>query len=229
MEVVYMRRLDGIRTLIWDCDGTIWKHVEHEAEIVTKELGIPLTERFSDEYFKMIENIESHFEHQKVTKTAYIDLIQKCMPILLENGIKADEFFDEWMMIETSELNEGARETIEYFYSKGYKNIVLTDMPYVKQVSLLEKYGVLQYIKEVHAGDDNYLKRHQKSTKRVIENGHEKEYVIIGDSIKNDIAFANNSGIKSIWFNPECKKNKSEYKPTMQVTSLYEVCKRIKR
>ena len=118
---------------------------------------------------KMIENIESHFEHQKVTKTAYIDLIQKCMPILLENGIKADEFFDEWMMIETSELNEGARETIEYFYSKGYKNIVLTDMPYVKQVSLLEKYGVLQYIKEVHAGDDNYLKRHQKSTKRVIE------------------------------------------------------------
>lgn len=229
MEVVYMRRLDGIRILIWDCDGTIWKHVEHEAEIVTKELGIPLTERFSNEYFKMIESIESHFEHQKVTKTAYIDLIQKCMPILLENGIKADEFFDEWMMIETSELNEGARETIEYFYSKGYKNIVLTDMPYVKQVSLLEKYGVLQYIKEVYAGDDNYLKRHQKSTKRVIENGHEKEYVIIGDSIKNDIAFANNSGIKSIWFNPECKKNKSEYKPTMQVTSLYEVCRRIKR
>ena len=39
-----MRRLDGIRILIWDCDGTIWKHVEHEAEIVTKELGIPLTE-----------------------------------------------------------------------------------------------------------------------------------------------------------------------------------------
>ena len=224
-----MRRLDGIRILIWDCDGTIWKHVEHEAEIVTKELGIPLTERFSNEYFKMIESIESHFEHQKVTKTAYIDLIQKCMPILLEKGIKADEFFDEWMMIETRELNEGARETIEYFYSKGYKNIVLTDMPYVKQVSLLEKYGVLQYIKEVYAGDDNYLKRHQKSTKRVIENGHEKEYVIIGDSIKNDIAFANNSGIKSIWFNPECKKNKSEYKPTMQVTSLYEVCRRIKR
>lgn len=224
-----MRRLDGIRTLIWDCDGTIWKHVEYGDEIVTKELGIPLTEKFSDEYFKMIENIDSHFEHQKVTKTAYVDLIQKYMPVLSENGIKAEEFFDEWMRIETSELNEGARETIQYFYSKGYKNIVLTDMPYVKQVSLLEKYGILQYLQEVHTGDDNYLKRHPKSSKRIIQSGHEKEYVIIGDALKNDIAFANNTGIRSIWFNPQCKKNKSkEYKPTMQVTSLYEVCQRIK-
>ena len=59
--------------------------------------------------------------------------------------------------------------------------------------------------------------------------GYEKEYVIIGDSLKNDIAFANHAGIRSIWFNPKCKKNKSQYKPTMQVTSLYEVCQRIKQ
>ena len=151
------------------------------------------------------------------------------MPTLSKDGINAEEFFDKWMMIETSELNDGAKETIQYFYSKGYTNIVLTDMPYVKQIYLLEKYGILQYIQEVHAGDDNYLKRHPKSTKRVIENGKEKEYVIIGDALKNDIAFANNSGIKSIWFNPGCKKNTSKFKPTMQVTSLFEVCNRIKK
>lgn len=224
-----MRRLKGISTLIWDCDGTIWRHVPYEAQIVTNEFGIPLTQEFSNQYFKMIANFEIHFEHQKVTKSAYIELIEKCMPILIQSNITAEEFFDKWMTIETSTLNDGARETIQYFYNKGYTNVVLTDMPYEKQISLLEKYGILPYIKELHTGDDNYLKRHPKSRKRIIQSGHEKEYVIIGDTLKNDIAFAENTGIRSIWFNPQSKKNKSEYKPTMQVNSLYEVCQRIKQ
>lgn len=224
-----MRRINGARKLLWDCDGNIWRHVKNEDKIVTKEFGIELTEEFTKQYFEMFERFEIHFEYQKLTTAEYINLIAKCMPILSKNNISAEEFYHKWIQIETSVMNEGALETIQYFHHKGYTNIIFSDMPYDKQIILLEKYNLLQYIDDICTGDNNYLKRNPKSKDRIIDKGHEKEYVIIGDSLKNDIAFANHAGIRSIWFNPTCKKNKSKYKPTMQVTSLYEVCQRIKQ
>ena len=128
------------------------------------------------------------------------------------------------MPIETSFLNEDALEAIKYFKKKGYKLIVLTDWLWDCQVPLLKKYGIMPYIDKIYTCDSQYLKKNPKSAARVIEAGCEQDYVIIGDSLKDDIAFANHAGIRSIWYNPECKKNETRFKPTLETRSMLEVC-----
>ena len=39
------------------------------------------------------------------------------------------------------------------------------------------------------------------SAEGLIKPGKEEQYIIIGDSVSSDIAFAHHSGIRSIWFN----------------------------
>lgn len=48
---------------------------------------------------------------------------------------------------------------------------------------------------------------------------------MVGDSLEHDIAFAMNSKIRSIWFNPEYKNNNTKYKPTVEISSLLEICR----
>lgn len=217
-------KMENIKTIIWDCDNTIWIHREDEEVIITKKLGIPLTEEFEHDYYEMLKQFENYFEHCKVTYPKIIKLIEIHMPILQVYGITANEFLKRWLPIETSFLNAEALNCIVELRKRGYKNIVLTDWLWDCQVNLLKKYGVLSYIDVVYTCDNQYLKKNPKSAQRIIKPGREKEYVIIGDSLKSDIAFANHAGIRSIWFNPMNKKNITQFIPTAEVNSLTEVC-----
>ncbi len=211
------------RVFIWDMDNTIWHHRKDEAIIIAKTLGIKSTKKFEKQFKCMLEQFEEVFKKQKVTDERIVELIERTMPILAINGINVHEFLERWFPIETSFLNEDALEVIKYLKYKGNKNITLSDWIWDAQIILLEKYGVLPYIDEIYTCDDNYIKRNPKSSLRIIEPGKEEEYVIIGDSLNSDIAFANHAGIKSIWYNPTYKKNTTEFIPTVEVSSLLEI------
>lgn len=219
------RKMKNVKIVIWDCDNTIWIHRKDEIQIICKEFEIPITEEFNRQYFGMFVAFGEHFAERKVKYGAIVRLARENMPILSAYGLSAEEFLKKWMKIETSFLNEDALEAIQYLKRKGYKNIVLTDWLWNSQIILLKKYGVLPYIDKVFTCDNQYLKKNPKSAARIVEKGREKDYVIIGDSLKDDIAFANHAGIKSIWYNPECKKNKTSFKPTIETSSVLEVCK----
>jgi len=219
------RKINNVKVVIWDCDNTIWIHRKDEIKIVCKEFGIPCTEEFKKQYFGMFAAYEEYFAERKVKYGAIIRLVRENMPIIAEYGIDANEFFKRWLKIETSFLNEDALEAIKYLKRKGFKNVVLTDWLWSSQLALLKKYGVLPYIDKVYTCDDQYLKKNPKSAVRVIEKGCEKDYVIIGDSLKSDIGFANHAGIKSIWYNPEFKNNETTFVPTLEISSMLEVCK----
>lgn len=49
-----------------------------------------------------------------------------------------------------------------------------------------------------------------------------EETVIIGDSLTSDILGGINSGIKTVWFNPNRNKNDSDIKPDYEISSLDE-------
>ena len=219
------RKINNVKVVIWDCDNTIWIHRKDEMQIISKEFGLPLTEKLKQQYFGMFEAFGEYFAERKVKYGAIVRLARENMPVLSEYGFSAEEFLEKWMKIETSFLNEDAYEAIQYLKRKGYKNIVLTDWLWNSQITLLKKYGVLPYIDKVYTCDDQYLKKNPKSATRIVEKGREKDYVIIGDSLKDDIAFANHAGIKSIWYNPEGKKNQTNFKPTLETSSILEVCR----
>lgn len=80
------------------------------------------------------------------------------------------------------------------------------------------------YIEELHCCDNSYLKCNPLSAEGIVKPGSEEQYVIIGDSLTSDVAFANNTGIKSIWFNRDGKyTNQTSYNPTFEVESLLDI------
>ena len=93
------------------------------------------------------------------------------------------------------------------------------------QITKMKRYGVLDHIEEVHGCDTGYLKAHPSSTVRdIIKPGEEENCIMIGDSLKCDIAFAEREGISSIWFNRDGKHvNETSHNPTFEVNSLVEI------
>lgn len=56
-----------------------------------------------------------------------------------------------------------------------------------------------------------------------------EETVIIGDSLTSDILGGINSGIKTVWFNPNRNKNDSDIKPDYEISSLDEAEKLLEK
>lgn len=219
-------KIKGISTIIWDCDNTIWIHRQDELEeLIAKGVGIPYTEELKKQYYGFFDAFNKRFEDEKVTFKKTAKLIEERMPILSKYGVTGSYFLDKWIPLETSFVNGEAVEVLKYQREKGYKIVILTDWFMDSQVQLLETYGLLQYIERIYACDHEYMKANPKSAKRIIRKGNESEYVIIGDSPNSDIAFAEHAKIKSIWYNPSKKENKTQYIPTVEVTSLLEVIK----
>ena len=198
------KKIEGIKTIIWDCDNTIWIHRKDEANIIAKHFGIAEVEKLGKQFSEMIKQYNKFFEDKKVVRWKIEKIIEVYMPILEKYEIKPAVFLKEWLRIETSFLNDDALEA---------------------QIMLLKKYGVLPYIKKIYTCDDMYLKRNPKTKTRIIEEGKEEQYIIVGDSLESDIAFANVAGIRSIWFNPGYKTNDTPNKPTYEISSMLELCK----
>ena len=55
--------------------------------------------------------------------------------------------------------------------------------------------------------------------------GHKQKnsVLMIGDSLSSDIAGADNFGIDSCWYNPQCLDTPSAHSPTFVVNSLLEI------
>ena len=213
-----------VNKVIWDCDNTIWIHRKDEGNIIANYFGIDDTEELNKEYFTMFSIFDQIFSNKKVKRNKLVAIAEEHMPILKKYNIPTETFINEWMTIQTSFLNTDIYAVLDYLNKRGYDNLILTDWFSETQYFNLELYGILDYFIKISTCDNQYLKNNPKSAKRILKPGRENEYVIIGDSLNSDIAFATHSGIKSIWFNPEEKENNTKFIPTAQVKSLSEIC-----
>lgn len=214
-----------IRTVIWDCDNVMWFHKPQETEIIAKALNITNIEEFDAEFFNMIECFNVHFIKKRVTLEEMYKVIEKEMPILYLCGKSSKDFMEVWyeVMLKINEFNSEVLVVMEYLQSKGIRQIVKTDWWKKNQTFLLKKYGILNYIERLHCCDRKYLKCNPLSAKEIIKRGEEEQYLIIGDSLMSDIAFADHAKIKSIWFNREKKPNNTIYTPSFEIVSLLEI------
>lgn len=214
-----------VRTVIWDCDNLMWFHKTEETVIIATKLGISDIEEFSVQFFDMIECFNTYFIKTKVNKKELYNIIECTMPILYFYSITPKQFMDIWsgLKLEINEFNPQTTTVLKYLQEKGIKNIVKSDWFREFQEKIMKEFGVLEYIEELHCCDNSYLKCNPLSAEEIIKKGREEEYIMIGDSLRSDIAFANHAGIKSIWVNYNGKDNKTKYRPTFEITSLLEV------
>lgn len=218
--------MNKVRTVIWDCDNLMWFHKPEEPQILAMALQIAEVEEFSIEFYKFFENFMSYFKNKKVSMKETLKLVEQEMPILGIYGILPEQFMtvhDE-IKIQLSDFNDDTLILIKYLEEKSIKNIVKSDWWRDVQTGMLKHYGVMDYIEELHCCDNAYLKCNPLSAEGIVKTGSEEQYVIIGDSVTSDVAFANHAGIKSIWFNREGKHvNQTPYKPTFEVNSLLDI------
>lgn len=215
-----------IRTVIFDCDGVMWKPVDNQIEILSNELEIGDTTVLQKEFIRMFEQFNIQFESRKVTINAVYNLIGREMPILkLYNKTPKDFMKKFWeIAIETSIVNQHIHILMDYLQQESYKIIVKTDWWEEWQIRKMKAFEILKYVETVYGCDKAYLKRNPLSAKGTIIPGRQDEYVIIGDNLTEDICFAQNSGIQSIWFNEGYKKtNNTKFKPTYEVDTLIKI------
>lgn len=220
-----MDKLKNVKYVIFNCDNTLCLHRKDEAKMLANALGIPYNSEFKRQYSFMLQHSYIYFETQKVKLKKFTQLVDICMPILIKHKICAEEFIKVWFSLNCCFINEDAIDVLNYLQAKDYKIIILTDSFYEKQNKLLEDFNINSYINDLYSIDNNYLKRNPKSISRVITSNNINEYVMVGDSLEYDIAFAMNAKIRSIWFNPEYKNNNTKFKPTIEINSLLEICR----
>ena len=222
--------MKDVRTVIWDCDSLMWFHRKDEPEVVAKAMGIKEIVEFTYEYYDFFNSFLLYFKNKKVTECEMYKLVQQKIPILYFYQFTPQQFLKvlERVKFLTNDFNQDSLTLIKYLYSKGLKNIVKSDWWRNVQEDMLKAYGIMDYIEELHCCDSSYLKCNPLSAQGIIKKGREEQYVILGDSLSNDIAFAQHTGIKSIWFNHKGEKvNDTLYKPTFEVSSLLEVMEMI--
>lgn len=212
-----------VKTVIWDLDGTVWWHKPKDIRCIAENLKIPSTEELETEFESISKNFNMYFQNHRVTKRKMYRLIEEHMPELYYRGITGEKFLTTWNFSDTNILNQEAADLIKRFSEKGKKNNILSDWFYERQVFQLKGFDLFEYIEKMYTCDNNYLKRNRRDIAQIVPPGKEGEYMIIGDSLSSDIAFANNAGIRSIWYNKDRKPNTSQYTPTFVVDSLAKV------
>lgn len=219
--------MKDVRTVIWDCDNVMWFYKKEEPQIVANELKITEIDEFSSEFQSFFSNFLVHFQNKKVNMSETLKLVERNMPILEIYQISSKEFLRvlSELKIEINEFNHDTLAILKYLRDKNIKCIIKSDWWRSTQEKILSYYGVMDYIEEIHCCDNAYLKCNPLSAEGIIRPEQKEQYVIIGDSLESDIAFAKHAGITSIWLNKNQIKNETLYKPDFEVTSLLEVMK----
>lgn len=211
------------RYIYWDLDGTIWQHKQHEVELIAQHLQIPYSIKLEEEFFYMIGEFNRCFATQKVTQEGLCAIIERTMLELLSAGITGREFLNGWFNTDCNIINENAEYVLKILKDAGKQNNALTDWFFEVQIRQLKEFGIFDYMEKIYSCEEHYLKKNPLSITRVIKPKNREDSILIGDSLSSDIAFANNAGIDSIWFNLNRTKNLTSLKPTFEVTSLLEV------
>ena len=122
---------------------------------------------------------------------------------------------------------DGAYETLQYLFKKGYKIVIATNGPSIACRDKISKIGCESYIHAILSADMfghmKPLKGFFEGIEKTMGNHNVDEYLIIGDSLKSDVGFAQNCGVDSCWFNRNNEQLNSGDMPTIIVNNLIEL------
>lgn len=127
-----------------------------------------------------------------------------------------------------SRLYEGAEDFLSKLYN-SYKIYIVTNGNASSQKPRLENSGIMNYAAGCYVSETVGVGKPDIRYFNYVFNDigeHDKsKYLVIGDSLSSDIAGACNAGIDSIWYNPAGLTNKSDIKPTYDVSCYQEILK----
>lgn len=237
------------KILIFDLDDTLIDNLENVRYAYTKMVE-SIGKKYSEDGFKKWYEIDKKF--WKDWQDGLIDLPAH---LKNETGKKSEEFlswlraqriliyFDNQISLDKAiKLNniymnsltevvvaiDGAYDILKYLKEKYYI-IVATNGPKIATKDKLSKINCLNFVNEVLSADMfGYMKPRREFfevIQNLLKNYNNEEYLIIGDSLKSDVAFAMNCKFDSCWFNKNNEGLTEQYEPTMIIKKLKELKK----
>lgn len=243
--------MDKYKVLIFDLDDTLIdnsENIRHAYAKMVKEMG----EEYTDTSFKRWYDIDKKFWEDRQA-----GLIEMPDHLKHETGKKSEEYlnwlraqrvliyFNNTITLEKAiELNylymkaltenvialEGAYETLKYLKDK-YTIIIATNGPQIAVNDKIKKINCLDFVDYVLSSEMcGYMKPNKmffETIQELLNNYNNEEYLIIGDSLKSDVAFGMNCNFDSCWFNRNNEQLPLEYSPTMEIKDLKELVKKL--
>lgn len=179
--------------IFYDVEDVVAKKIlEYNQKYTYDEIRIKFNE-------KQYENLEKHgygpanFEYSLMQTTYDLvgyDFFKDNLQEFIKNEAKI--LYDE-----NVELIEGAKESIEYLYNKGYEMSIITKGMEDVQKKRVEALSIKKYFKDYHIVKHKLKKDYEELLKKY--NLKPEECYMIGNSPKGDINEAKKAGLNTIY------------------------------
>lgn len=222
------------KTLLFDIDDTLLDFNANENQALARlfaSLGIKLTSESQASYKQFNQSLWKRLE---LGELSYEDLIAN----------RFISFFKQYFDLTVGpELNQrylgylaeghqevfGAKRLLRDLQLAGHELYVVTNGVKVVQEKRLTDAQLKPFFKGIYISEEvGYQKPNKKFFQNVFADIGDVDLnttAIIGDSLSSDIKGGINSGISSIWFNPQKQQLPDKFQPDYQVSSLAEIKK----
>ncbi len=218
----YAKMMQSVGEPYTETEFQRWYSIDHKFWEDWQEGLIELPENLKSETGKKSETFLNWLRAQRV-------LIYFNNQITLEKAIELNYLFMNALK-ESVIAIKNAYNTLKYLSNK-YQIIIATNGPQIATKEKLSKINCLQFVNNILSADMfGYVKPRKEffeGIQHTLNNYQTEEYLIVGDSLSSDIAFAMNCNFDSCWFNPNKAPLPSKYKPTIIINDLIELTQKL--
>lgn len=223
--------MKNIKAVLIDIDNTLLdfnKGAEITVGVAFNKCGLDFNEHYFNTFIEQNDLLWQKIERGELTREGLhkirFNTIFKVLGINAD-GEKAETEFRK-ALFNVAVPVDGALELVQYL-SKKYKLYCASNAIYNQQINRLTLSKMHDYFSGFFISEKI---GYQKPTKEFFDycfnnmNGiTPNQTIMIGDSLTADILGAKNYGLKSIWFNPYQKENKTGVIPEFIVKTLLQI------
>jgi len=201
--------------VIWDVDNTLYDYqtidqlsTQHVLDTIVSKFDPVSSTCFKstfDQIISKIRNPDSQLHHLHHQKHFYWKLtFQTCrFPFTLSELSTYSQLYEQTFLKLLDQPFDGVKECLQLILDRGGKNIAISNNSYRYQIERLQKSGLHSYFTNVFCQDEMGFSKPDSRVWTYLESilrPEDQIVVYIGDSLKEDISFALEKNIPTIFW-----------------------------
>lgn len=223
--------------ILFDADDTLFDFKKSEREAVKNtmlEFNIEYDENYHLKIYQDIntaiwKDFETGLITQEVLKVERFRRLSDSLKIKFD----ADKFANVYILnlAKASFLYDGSLELVRTLH-KNYKLAIITNGLKYVQDNRIKKSIIAEYFEAIVVSEE--VKVSKPNSKifghalKGLEHINKSKILMVGDSLTSDIQGGINFGIDTCWYNPNGMENKTQIKPTYEISNLMELTDTLK-